>query len=95
MTIRVNDFVEDLNYQKIIVDYEHVNAEELEARLINDMVNHMNRFKYTKDDKMFYIENCDLQDIRGARELYELIHDEKFVVWTLQKDSQGYYLEEV
>ena len=95
MTIRVNDFVDDLNYQKIIVDYEHVDVEELHAKLECDMVNHLNRFKYAKDNKMFYIENCDMQDIRDARELYEMIRDEQFVVWILQKDSQGYYLEEV
>lgn len=62
--IKIDDFVEDLNYTGVILHIgENVKKEDLRKALEKDEVNHMQRFDEAWDDGFFYIENCDLQTV--------------------------------
>lgn len=94
----IDDFVEDLNYRKIIFSFGDVDPEKLKSKLVADNVNHINRF-YTCCiyNKLFYIENCDLQDVDTQMEPPEiygnsfqsLVIEEGYSIVALHYDEKG------
>ena len=97
----IDDFVEDLNYRKIILSFGDVDPEKLKSKLVADNVNHINRFDTCCIyNKLFYIENCDLQDVdtehgdEFGNSLLYLISD-GYVVYSLKYDSleKRYFIE--
>ena len=94
----ITDFVEDLNYQGVIlyVDPEKVNLKKLRSKLEHDHTNHLYRFEYmlkkSKPDRrnFFFIENCDFQDLDSG--IHEYIIDGGYSVHTLQQDGDEFYI---
>lgn len=90
MKIYIENFVDDLNYQKIILWIGNVNKKNLYDRLVKDQVNHMYRFTSVVQDNYMYIENCDLQDL--SFEILDYL-EEGYSVYPLFADDKGYYIE--
>ena len=91
--IYIEDFCENLNYQGIILYIgEEIDLDKLYEKLCSDHINHMYRYEAVRDNRLFYVENCDLQDINDLDELFELLDDEQTCVLRLNKDADGYYL---
>ena len=101
MKIYIEDFVEDLNYRKVILSIGGVNSEKLYSRLKQDCVNHLNRFRACLENKSTFIETCDLQDVdtdhsdEFGNSLLYLIIDEGFSVYPLHYDidSNRYFIK--
>ena len=70
MKIYINDFVEDLNYRKIILYIGNIDSDRLHEKLKKDNLGHLYRFDYCKENKLMFVENCDLQDVNTS-ELYD------------------------
>lgn len=88
----IRDFCEELNYTSIILYiHEEVDLQALYARLESDQVNHLYRFDAVKANRLFYIENCDLQAVDN-REVAELF-DNGYSVLQLRKDSNGFSIK--
>ena len=92
--IYIHDFVDELNYRAVIlyVDLE-VDLDELLSKLKEDLVNHLYRFNSVRENRLFYIENCDLQDVTinsNWNELLDLL-SEGHSVLQLKKDISGFY----
>ena len=92
--VYIHDFVDELNYHAVIlyVDPE-VDLDELLSKLKEDLVNHLYRFNSVRENRLFYIENCDLQDIKinsNWNELLDLL-SEGYSVLQLKKDISGFY----
>lgn len=69
----IKDFVEDFNYSGVILYVsDSVNLEHLRAKLKEDNLNHLYNFDVVLLNRVFYIENCDLQIISSESELIEL-----------------------
>lgn len=91
--IQIKNFVEDLNYTKIIIHIdESVHLGELKSRLENHQLNHMSRWDEVIETRLFYVENCDLQTVT-ADELMELIGEGYGVLNLKVSKTSGYYLE--
>lgn len=93
--VYIDSFIDDLNYRAVILHVDQdIDLNELYIRLNDDNVNHLYRFDSVRDNRLFYIENCDLQDITIKptwNELLELIESE-YSVLNLKKDANGYYI---
>lgn len=88
----IKDFVEDLNYQGIILYIsDSVNLTKLKDKMINDNMGHMYRFDYILDDHLFYVENCDLQPLDDISEVMEKMFEERYSFLQLNEDSEGFY----
>lgn len=93
--VYIHDFIDDLNYHAIVlyVDPE-VNLDELLFKLTLDSVSHLYRFDCVRENRLFYIENCDLQDVTinsDWNELLDLI-SEGHSILHLKKDISGFYV---
>lgn len=89
---RIHDFCEELNYKDIILYvHEEIDFQELYRKLKNDLVNHLYRFDSVKANRLFYIENCDLQDVNN-KEVAELF-DNGYSVLQLRKDGDGFFIK--
>lgn len=88
----IKDFVEDFNYSGVILYVsDSVNLEHLRAKLKKDNLNHLYSFDVVLLNRMFYIENCDLQIISSEGELFELF-DNDYSAKILYKDKNGYFI---
>lgn len=88
----IKDFVEDFNYSGVILYVsDSVNLEHLGAKLKKDNLNHLSRLVAMLLNRMFYIENCDLQIISSECELFELL-DNDYSVEILYEDKNGYFI---
>lgn len=87
----IKDFVEDLNYKKVILYVGNVNLDTLREKLVNDMINHMNQFDHVSKTKFMYIENCDLEYVDSIDWLFKLIND-GYNVYNLYYDDKGFYI---
>lgn len=94
----IDDFVEDLNYCKIILSIGDVDPEKLKSKLEDDKVGHISRFdRYCISNKLFFIEDCDLQEVDTQVEPPEiygnsfqyLVVSEGYSVVALHYDEQG------
>lgn len=100
MKIYIDDFVEDLNYRKVVLYIGDVEPDDLCSRLEKDCMNHMNRFDSILENDLMFVENCDLQDVdtehgdEFGNSLLYLISD-GYVVYPLQYDSlaKRYFIE--
>lgn len=88
----IKDFVEDFNYSGVILYVsDSVNLEHLRAKLKKDNLNHLYSFDVVLLNRMFYIENCDLQIISSESKLFELFNND-YLVKILYKDKNGYFI---
>lgn len=100
MRLYIDDFVEDLNYRKVILYIGDVNSADLYLKLEKDCMNHVNRFDSVLENNLMFVENCDLQDVDTehgddfGNSLLYLISD-GYVVYPLQYDSliKRYFVE--
>lgn len=98
MRIYINDFVEDLNYRGVILYVGNVDPERLLRKLKEDNLNKTYRFESVlESNKLFYIENCDLQDMSECKtieSILEYVDDERGIYPLLyEKESDRYYVE--
>lgn len=100
MRIYINDFVEDLNYRKVVLFIGDVDPNNLFSRLEKDKVNHINRFDSVLENNLMFIENCDLQDVDtdhgyefGNSLMY--MFTDGYVIYPLRydKSSKRYFIE--
>ena len=62
--IYIHDFIDDLNYHAVVIYVDsNMVLDELYLKLREDSVSHLCRFDSVRENKLFYIENCDLQDV--------------------------------
>ena len=92
MKIYIDDFVEDLNYRKVILYIGNVEPSDLHSKLEKDQMNHTNRIDSVLENNLMFIENCDLQDVDtdygdelGNSLLYLI--SEGYTVYPLQYDE--------
>ena len=87
----IADFVEDLNYHKIILNLNELDKDLLCKRLEEDQLNKRWRLA---DAKYLYVENCDYQgeEIETEEDLKEIL-EEGYVLYDLKCDESGYYYE--
>lgn len=93
--IYIHDFIDDLNYHAVVlyVDSE-ADLDELLSKLKEDLVSHLYRFDSVRENRLFYIENCDLQDVTinsNWNELLDLL-SEGHSILHLKKDTSGFYV---
>lgn len=94
----IDDFVEDLNYCKIILSIGDVDPEKLKSKLEGDNTGHISRFdRYCISNKLFFIENCDLQEVDTQVEPPEiygnsfqsLVIEQGYSIVALHYDEKG------
>lgn len=93
--VYIHDFIDELNYHAVVlyVDSE-VDLDELRSKLEEDLVNHLYRFDSVRENRLFYIENCDLQNVTinsNWNELLELLN-EGYSILQLKKSISGFYI---
>ena len=89
MKIHIKDF-NDINYRKITLFYGNlskIEIEILEKKLKLDSINKLYRFNTTKENNLFYIENCDLQIVTDNETLEDL-HN----IYNLHFDGYDFYV---
>lgn len=88
----IKDFVEDFNYSGIILyASDSVNLEHLRAKLKEDNLSLLYNFDAVLFNRMFYIDNCDLQTISSGSELFELF-DNDYSLKNLYEDKNGFFI---
>lgn len=88
----IKDFVEDFNYSGIMLyASDSVNLEHLRAKLKEDNLSHLYNFDVVSLNRMFYIDNCDLQIISSESELFELF-DNDYSLKNLYEDKNGFFI---
>lgn len=89
----IEDFVEDFNYSGIIFYVsDSVSLGLLREKLNEDNINHLYNFDVVLINRMFYIENCDLQIIRSVSEILDLF-DNDYSVKILYEDKNGFFIK--
>jgi hypothetical protein len=88
--IYINNFCEDLNYQRVVLYIGNVNYDNLKKALSECYVNKLWRLD---NARFIYIENCDLQDL--SYPITECI-EEGYDVYILHEDEESgkFYVEE-
>ena len=91
--INIDNFVDDLNYTNIIVHVDtSICLHEVKAQLEKDQLNHMSYWVNVLENRLFYIENCDLQTVNYV-EMIDLIQ-QGYGVFNLKRTIAGkYFLE--
>lgn len=90
--IYINNFCEDLNYQKVILYIGEINIPKLKKRLEKDYVNHLWYLDSIAEGRIqpfFYIENCDFQDL--TMDILEFVKD-GYTIMKLYENAAGYYV---
>lgn len=98
MKIYIDDFVEDLNYRGVILYVGNVDSAKLLNKLKEDNLNKTYRFKTVlESNKLFYVENCDLQDMSNCRTMESILEylEDGQTIYSLryEKDTDRYYVE--
>lgn len=96
----IDDFVEDLNYRKVVLYIGNVDLDSLRSKMESDNMGHTNRFDGVLHNKLMFVENCDLQDVdtdhgdEFGNSLLYLIED-GYVIYTLQYETESgrYFVE--
>lgn len=92
MKFYINNFGEDLNYRKVVLYIGNVDLDRLYKKLKREMLIHLYRFEHCKENKLMFVENCDLQDVNTdnlfdhGNSLLNLI-DDGYSVLTLYFDE--------
>lgn len=97
----IDDFVEDLNYRKIILYIGNIDSDSLHSKMESDNMSHMDRFATVMANHLMYVENCDLQDVDtwhrdefGNSLLY--LMEEGYAIYPLQYEPEsGKYFVEI
>ena len=76
----IDDFlkldIDDANYSGILFIFESQYTEKIEHKLLDDwLLGKAHRIEQVKNDRMFYVENCDIQTVDGMINLFELLFD--------------------
>lgn len=88
----IEDFVEDFNYSGIMFYVsDSVSLGLLREKLKEDNVSHLYNFDAVLINRMFYIENCDLQIISSASEILDLFKDD-YELKILYEDENGFFI---
>lgn len=91
----IENFCDDLNYREVVLFVDDsVNFDELLARLNEDCVSHLYRFECVRENRLFYIENCDLQNVTIVpdwNELFSLVQND-YTILHLKQDDTGFYI---
>lgn len=94
--VYIDDFCEDLNYEGVVLFIDtDIDLDALLECMKRDKVGHLYRFDGVKDNRLFYIENCDLQNVTirsNWNELYELIEDDFSILHLKQEINGRYYI---
>lgn len=86
----IDDFVEDLNYRKIILSFGDVDPEKLKSKLENDNTGDMYCFDtHCSHDKLFYIEESYLQPAFVPEDIHYLVVSEGYSIVALHYDENG------
>lgn len=99
----IEDFCEDLNYTGIIVHVdENIDMDNLYEAFTKNHINHLYRFETVRENRFFYVENCDLQDIDTKKditcsdydnELCALLSEDYCVLQLKQEVDGRFYIE--
>lgn len=89
------EIVIELNYSNLIMMYNSNDYEKLLSLLMDDHCSHMHYFTLTTNLNMFYIENCDMQNIYSVNELIELIDDEGYILCDIVPTKNGFIFNEI
>lgn len=96
--VYITDFCEDLNYTNVVLHIDDSFLEQDWDDLLDAMrssnLSHMYRFDMVRGNRLFYVENCDLQDVtlnKDWDELYELLQND-YRILQLKRDSCGFYV---
>lgn len=87
----INDFVEDLNYNNILLDLKHIDKEKLKQKLKEDNLNKLWRLE---NANYLWVENCDYQgeEIETQEDLKEMIDDDYVLYSLYYADGLGYFI---
>lgn len=83
----ITDFVEDLNFQNVIIWIGNIDKDKLYERLKRDKLNKLYRFDSVRVDNYMYVENCDLQNLVGKIDEY---FNEGYIVYPLYWDGVNF-----
>lgn len=96
--VYITDFCGDLNYTNVVLHVDDGFLEQDWDDLLDTMrsskLSHMYRFDMVRGNRLFYVENCDLQDVtlnEDWDELYELLQND-YNILQLKRDSRGFYV---
>lgn len=84
----VTDFI-DFNYKPVVFHLREVNKDRLREVMNSHYVNHLYRL-----DNAYYmsVANCDCQDYRSKRDVYDQFDGEgTFYIILLHEDEEGFY----
>ena len=87
----IEDFVEDLNYNNMVLDLKHINKIDLYRKLKKD---NLNKIRRIADSDYLWVENCDFQgeEINNEKDLQEM-RDDGYVVYCLYyAEGIGYFI---
>lgn len=87
MLVMINDFVEDLNYRRIVLDVSNVDKNQLKDRLIEDKLNKVYRLDQAK---YMYVENCDFNG-EEIEDIEDFLQDGHKLYTLLYHDMVGYF----
>ncbi|MBR5823748.1 MAG: hypothetical protein IKY67_06365 [Paludibacteraceae bacterium] len=88
----IDNFVDDFNYQGVILYIKKVDKNRLLEKLKSDYLNHLYYFDpiYNSNGLML-IENCDCIDVNDNEILEYLLNGYNIV--QLREDANGYFFE--
>jgi hypothetical protein len=89
----IEDFVEEFDYSGIIFKIsKSVNLKHLRLKLDEDYLYCLHRFDAVLDNRLFYIENGDLQIINSKCEILELVNYNCYTLKNLYEDKNGFFI---
>jgi hypothetical protein len=89
----IKDFVEDFNFSGVMFYVsDSVSLGLLREKLKEDNVSHLYEFDVVLINRMFYIENCDLQIINSKCEILELVDYNCYTLKILYEDENGFFI---
>lgn len=92
----IENFVNEYNYTGIIFDLRSLSGQErklLISKLRQDEIGHLYNIEDYPSVQFFTVENCDVYEFDTCNELPGP-EDGNYVVRTLKRDEQGWYIEE-
>lgn len=95
----IQSFVDQYNYTGVIFDLRSLSECErnlLISDLKNDGINHLYRLEDYPSTPFFTVENCDVNEFDSCHNLPEMPYDgtEKYGIYTLRHDDNGWYIHE-
>lgn len=89
----IDDFVEDLNYRKVILYIGNVDSDSLCSKMKSDNMSHMNRFATVMANHLMYVDTWHGDEFGNS--LLSLI-EEGYAVYPLQYEPEsGKYFVEI